>query len=230
MAIVILTIIERLKLLFNKQPVMDMKDINTGLGDIPRESICRSLKELKHHSSCNLSGRYHALPGTPVFDENGFWKHGNALFSKHGSLTKTLRHLINVSAKGLTLSELNDLYFSKVEINLFDTLKNLVNKKEIQRSQYNGNYVYTSIDPAKHAAQLIETRIKESVITFTTKVKDPVKVVNILLTIIDHYATFANKDTAVEEVYQALIYNGFRVRRDLVERVFERYNIVKKNS
>ena len=66
----------------------------------------RRLRDWSARSSINCNGAYYALPHVAQFDANGLWRCGEALFSRHGNLRETVRHLVAASPADLTSAEL----------------------------------------------------------------------------------------------------------------------------
>jgi len=71
-------------------------------------TVRRLLKEVGYFRSYTHNGKWYALTTTPRFDRDGIWRHKEIGFSKQGSLTATIRHLIGQSPAGLSARELGD--------------------------------------------------------------------------------------------------------------------------
>lgn len=66
----------------------------------------RRLRELNTLTSYNHNAKYHALPDIPRFDEHGIWRYKEIGFSRHGNLTRTVRHLVDHAPEGLTARQI----------------------------------------------------------------------------------------------------------------------------
>lgn len=105
-----------------------------------RMTSFRKLSKLDYISSYSHSGKYYSLKRIARYNKYGIWSHLSALFSKNGTLRKTIECLIDSSAQGYTASELNKILKVKVE----DTLLELVKNKTIIRTKISGIYIYFS--------------------------------------------------------------------------------------
>jgi hypothetical protein len=72
------------------------------------------------------------------YNKYGIWSYKSALFSKNGTLKKTIKFLIDCSTQGYTASELNSIVKVKVE----DALLELITTKIISRKKISGIYIY----------------------------------------------------------------------------------------
>lgn len=91
-----------------RKKVFTLQYMTQHLG-FSRRTAQRRLAQLNTHTSYNLNGRYHALPGVPRFDHFGIWKFRDAFFSRFGNLTKTVVGLVDVSDSGLTVRRLCEI-------------------------------------------------------------------------------------------------------------------------
>ncbi len=79
-----------LRKLFREKLVVNMNCLFEVLETKSRMSVFRRLVELGYYSSCSHSGRYYTWKELPTFDENGLWSYRGILFSKEGTLRRTL--------------------------------------------------------------------------------------------------------------------------------------------
>ncbi len=94
-------------------------------------TVFRKLKILDYISSCSHSGKYYSLKEIAEYNKYGIWLHGEIIFSKHGTLKKTLQYLICNSAKGYTASDLRNILQVKIDDVLLELAKdNLVVRKK----------------------------------------------------------------------------------------------------
>lgn len=119
-------------------------------------TFLRALGKYGYYSSYNHNGAYYTLRDTPVFDENGLWLYGDIGFSRHGSLTETLRALIARAPAGATVLELEALLRAHVA----NQLCRLRSAGQIGGVQMGRNVVYVCADAPQAARQ--ETRRRES--------------------------------------------------------------------
>lgn len=110
----------------------------------------RRLTQWNVHTSYNLNGRYHALPAVPRFDHYGIWKYRGICFSRYGNLTETIVHLVDASARGLTVKELCRIL--DVQEKSFRTFFSKI--KQIHPEKIGHRMVYISSEQNRGAKQL----------------------------------------------------------------------------
>jgi hypothetical protein len=69
-------------------------------------SVRRFLKQVGYFRSYTHNGKWYTLHDSPQFNREGLWHHRDIGFSKHGSLTATIDHLVGRSPDGLSAREL----------------------------------------------------------------------------------------------------------------------------
>ncbi len=67
----------------------------------------RFLKQVGYFRSYTHNGQWYTARDSPRFDRDGLWHFKGIGFSKQGSLTRTLAHLIARSPSGLSAGELS---------------------------------------------------------------------------------------------------------------------------
>ena len=110
----------------------------------------RRLKKWKTYTSINQNGRYYTLPQIPVFDENGLWHYRKVLFSKHGNLTQTIVTIIGASPKGLSATQIADIFDLPSNSSFISRIKNV---SGVKREKYQGRFVYFSDQPEIYKKQ-----------------------------------------------------------------------------
>jgi hypothetical protein len=131
---------ESLLTCLNNNKIMTVDELKSTLTTQCRMTVFRKLSMLGYISSYSHSGKYYSLKRIARYNKYGIWSYKPALFSKNGSLKKTIEFLIDSSAKGCTASELNSILKVKVE----DTLLELVKNKIVIRKKMSGIYIYYS--------------------------------------------------------------------------------------
>jgi len=133
--------LEDLQNAFKKHKVLDMEmlrdTIHSGVA-----TVHRYLKKIKYLTSYTHMGKYYTLPEIIQFNEKGFWHYGDIGFSKYGTLTNTILHLISESAAGQTNSDLE----KSCGVRIQEMLRRLLDKKQISRLKQDGHYLYLSAD------------------------------------------------------------------------------------
>lgn len=112
-------------------------------------TVRRRLKEWNALSSYNQGGQYYTLPSIPEFNKQGLWKHEGAFFSKQGTMKETVVHLVQISQRGLSNSELEGVLGATTNSYL-PQCKNLAG---VRREKYKRQVVYFSADEQVYQAQ-----------------------------------------------------------------------------
>jgi hypothetical protein len=98
---------ERLKKLFHRRTCWMLDPLAQTLG-YALISVRRFLKQIGYFRSYTANGKWYTLQDSPQFDRDGLWHFKGIGFSKHGSLTATLRHLVARSPAGMSAAELGE--------------------------------------------------------------------------------------------------------------------------
>ena len=96
---------QALAALLRRHCVLDMPRLRRTFPARSRASFMRDLAAIGALSSCNNSGGFYTLPDIPEFDADGLWRYERALFSRHGTLKATVRHLVRTADSGQTQRE-----------------------------------------------------------------------------------------------------------------------------
>ncbi len=112
-------------------------------------SVRRRLKEWKALSSYNQSGQYYTLPSIPEFNKQGLWKHEGAFFSKQGTMKDTVVHLVQISKRGLSNFELEEI----LGTNTNSYLPQCKGLPGVRREKHKRQVVYFSADEAAYQRQ-----------------------------------------------------------------------------
>ena len=205
--------------LFKKNSVLDMISIQKSFPERSRCSLFRDLQKIGYISSYNKAGGYYTLKSIPQFDTNGIWHHEGIFFSSHGSLKKTVKYMVDVSAAGRTHQELQHTLGLRVH----NTLLDLISINAVSREILEGLYVYAHNTPEIKLRQLDERR-KQSNWSHTIAPLNPYTTVEVLLTVIKQ------PDRPAEDIFQILSGKGISVTRNDIEIIFQYYDLGKKNS
>ena len=90
-----------------------------------RITVLRALKSYGYFSSFNFNSSYFTLKDIPHFDKDGLWFHGKVGFFRYGTLTQSIKALIDHSEKGYAVVELQKFLGTKVH----NQLSSLCRKK-----------------------------------------------------------------------------------------------------
>jgi len=212
----------RLQRLFRHTPVVDLAALRRALDTTSRTTVFRALSDLGYMTSCSHAGRYYTLADIPSFDDEGLWVHGDALFSRHGTLRATLVNLVDVASAGRTHAE----FQARLRLRVHDTLRDLVKAEEIGREQIERIFLYVAIDPKTAAAQVLGRRRALEAPTSPPAPPGPVVVIEVLVEIIHDAKVRADPAAIVRQ----LAARGINVTVDQVEEVLGEHGIQKKRA
>lgn len=99
--------VDRLGELFESRKCWMLAELAEALG-YSAISVRRFLKQVGYFRSYNHNGKWYTLGWAPVFNRDGLWHYEGIGFSRRGSLTDTIVHLIAKSPAGLLAAELAD--------------------------------------------------------------------------------------------------------------------------
>jgi hypothetical protein len=122
----------------NNKKIMTLSELKRTLKTQCRMTVFRKLSMLGYISSYSHSGKYYSLKRIARYNKHGIWSYKSALFSKNGTLKKSIEFLISTSTHGYSASELIHILKIKVE----DALLELVKNKIITRKKLSGIYIY----------------------------------------------------------------------------------------
>jgi hypothetical protein len=134
--------------LFAEQPCWMIEPLATQLRySIP--SVRRFLVQTGYYSSFTHNGGWYTLRSIPRFANDGLWFYDDIGFSKIGSLTSTLIHLVQRSPSGMTAEQLGE----KLRCRCHSVLVQLFRQGRLQRQKMGRSHVYLAIDPETAAIQ-----------------------------------------------------------------------------
>jgi hypothetical protein len=163
------------------------------------------------------TGQYYTLFEIAEFDANGLWQYDEIGFSRHGTLLDTIVYLVDQSPEGMTNNELQEKFHLVVKAALID----LVKKKKLVREKRTNRYVYLSSDLTKGRKQL--KRREE--FTFDSSLDDSISLRVLLMAY-----RLVGGSASPKQVATSLKKEGSKITLEVVRQVFQKYDIVKKNS
>ena len=201
--------------LFIKKKVLTIHEVIYAIQTTTRMTAYKYMKPLGYLSSYTHAGRYYTLKNIPEFDKDGLWHFGDIGFSKYGTLSETIVHLINHSKTGKTSSDLE----KQQRVYVHNALLSLVKSKKISREQQDGVYVYLSADLETSRRQIEKRNQKGS-----RKRLPEWIVAEILIEII----RALEEKPDIDEVATRLSKRGSLITRLQIEQVFEEHDLKKK--
>jgi hypothetical protein len=209
--------------LFQRRQIADIDQLFAALGTRSRMTVFRRLSAVGYVSSYSHGGRYYTLRDIPVFDPDGLWQHRGVLFSRDGTLTRTLVRLVEEADAGQFHRELQ----LRVRLRVHNTLIALVADRRLGRELFTGEYLYLSTDAARAEAQLARrTQLGQAASVTASGELTPALVIEVLVEIID--GTVVQIDA--RQVAARLMARGVPVTTAQVEEVCRRHGVKKKTA
>lgn len=178
-------------------------------------TVRRRLKDWGALSSYNHSGRYYTLPSIPEFNKKGLWKYKGSFFSKHGTLKNTVIHLVQISSKGLSNSELEEI----LGINPNSYLPQCKQLRGVKREKHNRQMVYFSADE-----QLYQRQKQNRFPPKPTVLKLPPDALGIIVLV----ELVKHPNSTPAELSDMLRRDGYEIDTHMIENLFD-YHGLKKN-
>jgi len=207
---------------FKRKPVADLQTIQRVLGTTSRTTVFRVLSEAGYLTSYSHAGRYYTLEEMPQFDDQGLWSHGEALFSKYGTLRATIVRFVHDAPAGQTHGELRN----RLRLRVHDTLRELSKAREIGRVQLERLFVYVSVEQALARAQLAERRRRLESPPPPAPPPPPAVTIEVLLDLVRGAQAWAKPAAIVGRLGA----RGVAVSVAQVEEIFQRYGIEQKKT
>jgi hypothetical protein len=211
---------EPLVRMFERDRIADLDHLRGVLGPVSRMTIFRRLSALGYLTSYSHAGRYYTLREIPAFDSDGLWRHGEVLFSRDGTLARTVVRLVGDADAGQFQRELQLC----LRLRVHDTLGDLVAQARLSRSLLWGEYLYTSAEKVRAATQLAcRTGLGPVPVPALGEPLAPALMVEVLLEVIRG----ASLRCDPAQVAARLVARGVTVTAALVEHIMERHGVKK---
>ena len=178
-------------------------------------TVRRRLKEWGALSSYNKSGQYYTLPSIPEFNKQGLWEHEGAFFSKYGTLKNTVIHLVQVSNRGLSNSELEDI----LGINPNSYLPQCKQLAGVRREKHKRQVVYFSADKELYQQQKQNRFPPEP-----TALKLPPDAITIIVLV----ELIKHSGSTPAELSDMLRREGYKIDAHMIDNLLEHHGLKKK--
>lgn len=137
-----------------RKKIATLPELKQVLGTTVDTTVFRQLKELSYRSSYSHRGRYYTLAEIPQFDPHGLWSFQTVCFSRWGNLVTTVESLVHDAPQGYFAQELRQI----LQVEVKDTLLQLVEQHRLARQQVSGLFLYCSQDAALRRRQVLTRR------------------------------------------------------------------------
>lgn len=181
-------------------------------------TVLRRLKEHGYFSSYNHCGKFMTLEEVASFDSRGLWICKGARFSKYGTLRNTVHQFVQGSEKGMTHEELA----MALGLRVHDTLLHLVNEGKIRRERLGPSFVYLS---SKRLIQRTQTRQRKVFMKTSERPRatSQQKIATLLELVMD-------PKVDRQEIVARVKRKGVSISREVVNVIFEKYELDKKRA
>ena len=146
--------IDHITALLHRQTIATMPELMAALGTHAKRTVFRKRSKLAYRSSYSHRGCYYTLDELAHFDERGLWSCRDVWFSSHGTLLATSAAMVEASAAGYFVAELDNV----LHVGSKDVLRKLVADARLAREKLTGQLLYCATAPGRKAQQLLARR------------------------------------------------------------------------
>ena len=162
--------LERLSALFQDLKVATLAQLKAALGTAVDLTVFRKLSVLPYRTSYSHRGAYYTLDTLARYDELGLWSYHDIHFSRHGTLLNTAAALVSNAPAGYFIDELDGV----VQVATKDALRQLVQRRQLYRREWEGRYLYCAVErerrqqqwAARQAQQRPEDDLQAAIVLF----------------------------------------------------------------
>jgi hypothetical protein len=137
-----------------RHKIADLPELKRVLGTDTALTVFRKLKQLGYLASYTHRGRFYTLSDIAHFDDRGLWSHQAVWFSRYGTLLSTVEAFVLASPHGYFAHELADALHAEVQ----EPLRHLVQRERLSRTEIDGQFLYTAIEPPDRRHQTMARR------------------------------------------------------------------------
>jgi hypothetical protein len=142
-----------------RHKIADLPELKRVLGTDTALTVFRKLKQLGYLASYTHRGRFYTLSDIARFDDRGLWSHEAVWFSRYGTLVSTVEAFVLASPNGYYAHELADFLHAEVQ----EPLRHLVQRERLSRTEIDGHFLYTAIEPTDRRNQTMVRRSAQTV-------------------------------------------------------------------
>jgi hypothetical protein len=133
--------------------IANLAELKEALGTTADITVFKKLRPLHYLTSYTHRGSYYTLAEIARFDDQGLWSHEAVWFSRYGTLLSTIEVFVQRSDRGSLASELADA----LHVEVHDALRQLRVQGRLRHTDFNGQFLYTSVELSAHRRQ-VQTR------------------------------------------------------------------------
>lgn len=200
---------------FRRRRIFTIEQLAERL-DASKRTAQRRLHQWRALSSLNRNARYYTLPDVPDFDSDGLWRCRQVLFSRYGTLARTVVALVTQSPHGLSAAELTE----RLGMNGHSFLSQLAAHPELDRHKFGGRFVYFAAEATVRAEQ---QRARRTLAPKALLPRAPVAVAILVERI-------KQPELDAEALAARVRRGGHPVEADEVQALFEHHGLVKRKG
>lgn len=178
-------------------------------------TVRRLLNQIGYFRSYTHNGKWYILRASPQFNREGLWHYRGIGFSKHGSLTATITHLVGRSPAGLSARELA----GELQHPCHAVLSILHKGGALDRSKVGGEFRYLSPQEQVNRQQR-ERLVLEEPPAASTSLSTPAAV----LVLVEH---LKNPGLSFEQLAVHLQQRQLTVTAESIRRFFAEHDLKK---
>ncbi len=200
--------------------VVEMRDLFKVVQSTSRMTVFRRLGGIEYLCSYTHAGRYYTLKDIVRFNADGLWFYDSIGFSQNGSLKNTINCLVDNCDAGKFHFDLEQ----QLRIRVHNALLDLIKSKLINRTRFEGQYLYTCIDSTRSKQQIEQRRKLTLHRTYAPLSISESIIIEVLVEVIRQ----SKKHPDVRKVKSALNEKGLPLAITDVIMILERYDVEKK--
>lgn len=183
-------------------------------------TLRRRMKSCNVMSSYNANSSFYTLPIFAKFNSYGLWHYENASFSTRGTLSATIKSLINRSPAGHTAAEMSEILCVKTD----DFLRIMSERHEISKERLAFRNIYISSDKEFSRTQISNRKqMLSETVPATPKLPRLAERIMILSEIILTKKLIVD----VGDISRRLKEKGFALNSDQIDNVISHYGVKK---
>jgi len=203
--------------MFRAPRILTLEELSDRLSCCDR-TVLRRLKEHGYFSSYNHSGMFLTIQEVAEFDTRGLWVWKAARFSKHGNLKQTIEHFVEADERGMTHEELATI----LGVRAYNALLEMVQERRIHRERLGPTFVYFS-----HKAPARREQVNRRRLFLQEHQKPRPTSRQIIATLVE---LIRDPEAEREDIVLRCQRSGVSISRDVVDAVFETYDLDKKRA
>ena len=219
--------LDSIRSLFKNSQVYTITELTQHL-NCSAITIRKKLNEIGYYSSYTHNSKYYTLFPIPEFSKNPIWIFndiivGEICFTKHKTLKLLIISLVDLSFRGMTERELEEL----IKTRIANQLRELCRTDKIRRLKIGRKYYYLSFDD-KHYSKQYQQLTTSDLIKLTPEMTLPRIEESLLIKVL--FCVINSFDINIKHIVNELKSNNVRISRRQVEIIMSKYELYEKKK